>query len=154
RSQSDEEPAVRAVQVACDVCASWTAPRHEPGGTCEYYPSPLMRSEVSKRDPRVITSSQLRTHPSADGWLRRGRSPISVALSGPVVTPEEAGYRWAIERRRGGDWLDPQHRLWPAVSMLRARRGARFTAWDGNLAELQERSGMEPQGSVCRTPLE
>ena len=154
RIKRNQEAAGRAVQAAGDGAAIWTAPRHEPGGTREYYPSPLMRSEVSKRDPRVITSSQLRTHPSADGWLRRGRSPISVALSGPVVTPEEAGYRWAIGRRRGGDWLDPQHRLWPAVSMLRARRGARFTAWDGNLAELQERSRLELQRSVSPTSLE
>src|SRR3989442_14515615 len=38
--------------------------------------------------------------------------------------------------------------------MLRGRRGARFTAWDGNLAELQERSRLELQRSVSPTSLE
>ena len=150
----NQEAAGRAVHAAGDGTVIWTAPRHEPGGTREYYPSPVMRAEAAKRDPRILTSSQLRAHSSSDGWLRRERSPISVALSGPVVTPEEAGYRWAIGRRRGGDWLEPKHRLWPAVSMLRARRSRQFTAWDGNLAELQERSRLELQRSVSPTSLE
>src|SRR5438094_8928013 len=38
--------------------------------------------------------------------------------------------------------------------MLRARRGARCTAWDANLAELQERSRLELQRSVSPTSLE
>jgi len=38
--------------------------------------------------------------------------------------------------------------------MLRARRSPRFTEWDGNLAELQERSWLELQRSVSPTSLE
>ncbi|TMG04133.1 MAG: hypothetical protein E6I03_02095 [Chloroflexi bacterium] len=154
RVKRSREAAARAVQAAGRGAVIWTVPRHEPGGTREYYPSPLMRAEAATRDPSINTSSQLRAHPSADGWLRRGRSPIAVALSGPVVTPEEAGYRWAIGRRRGGDWLEPGHGLWPAVSMLRARRSTKFTPWDGNLEDLNEPSWLELQRTVSPTSLE
>src|SRR4030095_13977883 len=74
--------------------------------------------------------------------------------NGPVVTREEAAYRWAIGRRRAGDWLQPGHRLWTAVSMLRARRSSRFTAWDGNLEELGDPSWLELRRSVSPTSLE
>lgn len=154
RVKRNQEAAARAVQAAGNRTVIWTAPRHEPGGTREYYPSPQMRLEASMRDLGIMTASHLRAHPSADGWLRRGRSPISVALSGPVVTPEEAGYRWAIGLRRAGDWLEPGHRLWTAVSMLRARRSPRFTAWDGNLGELSDPSWLELRRSVSPTSLE
>jgi ATP-dependent helicase/nuclease subunit B len=154
RVQRNQEAAARAVQAAGNGTLVWTAPRHEPGGAREYYPSPQMRVEAAVRDPRILTASQLRDHASADGWLRRGHSPISVALNGPVVTPEEAAYRWAIGRRRAGDWLQPGHRLWTAVSMLRARRSSRFTAWDGNLEELGDPSWLELRRSVSPTSLE
>jgi RecB family exonuclease len=154
RIQRNREAADRAVRAAGDGSVLWTAPLREPGGTREFYPSPLMRDAAAERDATIKTASDLRGHRSADGWLRRGRSPLSVTLAGPAVAPEEARYRWAIRQRRAGELVAPQHRLWPALSMLRARRGPRFTAWDGNLAGLEQRSWLELHRSVSPTSLE
>ncbi len=154
RVERSRKAAERAVRAAGDGAAVWTAPLCEPGGTREYYPSPLMRDAAAGREASIKTASDLRGHRSADGWLRRGRSPLSVTLAGPLVRREEAGYRWATGQRRAGDLLAPQHRLWPAISMLRARRSPRLTAWDGNLAGLKQRSWLELQRSVSPTSLE
>jgi ATP-dependent helicase/nuclease subunit B len=154
RIERSEEAAQRAIRSAGEETVVWTAPLHEPGGTREYYPSPLMRAHASGRDAAIKTASDLRGHSAADGWLRRGRSPLAATLAGPVVAPEEARYRWAISQRRAGDWLNPSHTLWPAISMLRARRSPRLTRWDGNLSELGARSALEIHRSVSPTSLE
>jgi ATP-dependent helicase/nuclease subunit B len=154
RIKRSREAAQRAVRAAGHGSVLWTAPLREPGGTREYYPSPMMRDAAAGRDPAIQTASQLRRRGAANGWLRRGRSPLSVALTGPVVRPEEARYRWAIRQRRAGDLVAPQHPLWPAISMLRARRSARLTEWDGNISELREQSWLELQKSVSPTSLE
>ncbi|HEV8575136.1 MAG TPA: PD-(D/E)XK nuclease family protein [Dehalococcoidia bacterium] len=152
RGRAAAERAVRAAGGGGTIV--WTVPLREPGGTREYYPSPLMRDAASSRDPTIKTASNLRAHGTTDGWLRRGRSPLSVALAGPVAAPEETRYRWAVGLRRAGDWVDPQHRLWPAAAMLRARRSPKFTAWDGNLASLVHRTQPERQRSASPTSLE
>jgi ATP-dependent helicase/nuclease subunit B len=154
RIARNREEAERAVRAAGDGDVLWTAPLREPGGTREYYPSPLMREAASASDANIRTASDLRNHRSADGWLRRGQSPLSMTLGGPVVAREEAGYRWAIGRRRAGELLAPRHRLWPALSMLRDRRSPRFTIWEGNLAVLEQRSWLELQRGVSPTSLE
>lgn len=154
RVERSWKAAERAVRAAGNGAVVWTAPLREPGGTREYYPSPLMRDAAAGREASIKTASDLRGHHTADGWLRRGRSPLSLRLAGPIVARVEAGYRWAIGQRRAGDLLAPQHRFWPAISMLRARRSARLTAWDGNLAELKQRSWLELQRSVSPTSLE
>jgi RecB family exonuclease len=154
RMERSQQAADRAVRAAGEGTVIWTAPLHEPGGTREYYPSPLMRAEATRRDPSIKTASDLRGHSAANGWLRRGRSPLASLLTGPVVAPAEMHYRWAIAQRRAGDWLDPQHGLWPAILMLRARRSPRFTVWDGNVANLTQRSWLDLQRSVSPTSLE
>src|SRR6266540_2325220 len=154
RVQRAEDAVDRAVAAAGEGEVVWSAPRHEPGGTREYYPSPLMRRAAAARDPSIRTASELRGHAAADGWLRRGESPLAAAVRGPVVLPAEAALRWAIGRRRRGEWLDPQDGHWPAVSMIRARRSRRFTEWDGNLAALGDDSWLELQRKVSPTSLE
>jgi ATP-dependent helicase/nuclease subunit B len=154
RIKRAHEAAHRAVSAGGSGSVVWTAPLHEPGGTREYYPSPFMRAAAHRKDAAIVTASDLRGHPAANGWLRRLRSPLAAALSGPVVAPSDAAFRWAIGQRRRGDWLDPQHRLWPAISMLRARRSSRFTEWDGNLADLEDDSWLDLQRAVSPTSLE
>ncbi len=154
RVERAEDALERAVSAAGDGEVVWSAPRHEPGGTREYYPSPFMRRAAAARDPGIRTGSELRGHAAADGWLRRGESPLAAAVKGPVVVPAEAALRWAIGRRRRGEWLDPQDEHWPAVSMIRARRSRRFTEWDGNLAALGDASWLELQRKVSPTSLE
>jgi len=154
RVERSQQAADRAVRAAGDGTVVWTAPLREPGGTREFYPSPLMRDAAARQDAAIKTASDLRAHAPSNGWLRRGRSPLSVVLAGPVVAPEEARYRWAVGKRRAGDLVAPQHRLWPAITMLRARRSSRFTEWDGNLAGLEQRSWLELQRSVSPTSLE
>lgn len=155
RVERSQQAADMAVRAAGDGTVVWTAPMREPGGTREYYPSPLMRDAAAQQDAAIKTASDLRAHaPPSNGWLRRGRSPLSLALVGPVVAPEEAGYRWAVGKRRAGDLVAPQHGLWPAITMLRARRSSKFTEWDGNLEQLEQRSWLELQRSVSPTSLE
>ena len=154
RIKRAHDAARRAVSAAGAGKVIWTAPLREPGGTREYYPSPLMRAAAAGRDAAIVNASDLRTHPAADGWLRRGRSPLAAALTGPVVVPAEATVRWAITQRRRGDWFDPQHGHWPAISMLRGRRSSRFTEWDGNLATLADDSWLDLQRAVSPTSLE
>jgi ATP-dependent helicase/nuclease subunit B len=154
RIKRAHEAAHRAVSAAGDGSVVWTAPLHEPGGTREYYPSPLMRAAASREDAAIVTASDLRGHPAANGWLRRIRSPLAAALTGPVVSPSDASFRWAIGQRRRGDWFDPQHRYFPPVSMLRSRRSARFTEWDGNLSALRDESWLDLQRAVSPTSLE
>jgi RecB family exonuclease len=154
RLERSRKAAERASAAAGNGVLLWVAPVREPGGTRDYYPSPLMRDEAAKRDASIKTASDLREHRAADGWLRRGRSPLSVTLAGPVVSPEEARYRWAIRLRRAGPVAIPGHKLWPALAMLRGRRSNSFTEWDGNLAGLGQRSWLELHRSVSPTSLE
>jgi ATP-dependent helicase/nuclease subunit B len=154
RIKRSREAADRAVSAAGDGTLLWTAPLREPGGTREYYPSPLMRDAAAGRDASIKTASDLRQHRPADGWLRRGLSPLSLTLNGPAIALEEARYRWAIGQRRAGVVVAPQHRLWPALTMLRARRGTRLTEWDGNLSGLEQRSWLELHRGVSPTSLE
>jgi RecB family exonuclease len=154
RLERNGKAAERASLAAGDGILLWVAPVRESGGARDYYPSPLMRDEAAKRDPNIRTALDLRDHRAANGWLRRGRSPLSVTLVGAVVSPEEARYRWAIRLRRAGDVAIPGHELAPALTMLRARRSQRFTEWDGNLATLGQRSWLELHRSVSPTSLE
>jgi RecB family exonuclease len=132
----------------------WTAPLREPGGSRDYYPSPLMRAAAAGKDGNIRTASDLRGHAAADGWLRRGRSPLAATLKGPVVAASEAAVRWAITLRKGGEWLDPRHQYWPPIAMLRQRRSRRFTEWDGNLASMGDESWLELRTAVSPTSLE
>jgi len=154
RLQRAREAADRAASAAGAGSVVWTAPLHEPGGTREYYPSPLMRAAAFRKDTAIVTATDLRGHPAEDGWLRRVRSPLAATLTGAILAPSDAAFRWAIGQRRRGEWFDPNHRHHPAISMLRSRRSSRFTEWDGNLGALQDASWLDLQRAVSPTSLE
>ena len=83
RIQRAQEAAQRAVASASGTLV-WSAPLYEPGGTREYYPSPMMVAAAALRDADIRTASRLRGRSSSE-WLRRGLSPLTMMLAGPVV---------------------------------------------------------------------
>ncbi|HWQ29090.1 MAG TPA: PD-(D/E)XK nuclease family protein, partial [Dehalococcoidia bacterium] len=135
RIERAREAAERAIASATEVVV-WTCPVYEPGGTREYYPSPLMVREARKRDASLATASDLRRAASRDGWLRRGSSSLTLMLRGPVLDEGELSLRESVAIRQSGRGVGPGHRLWRPVAMLRARRSSDFTEWDGNLRAL------------------
>lgn len=152
RIQRAQEAAQRAVASATQTLV-WSGPLYEPGGTREYYPSPMMVAAAAGRDATIRTASQLRGR-SGSEWLRRGPSPLAMMLAGPVVDVAEAQVRRAIDERRRGVSLGPGHPRWRPLSMLRARRSARFTEWDGNLAALAGSGSLDRRQKVSPTSLE
>lgn len=117
----------------------WSAPLYEGRTGREYYPSPYLVRAASTLDPAVRTSRDLREHPRA-AWLRRPPSPLAAMLQGPVVDQGELGLRYAVEGRQTGQPPRSQH-LTRVAAMLRARRGAGFTEWDGNVGPLPPAAG-------------
>jgi len=152
RIQRAQEAAQRAVASAGGTLV-WSAPLYEPGGTREYYPSPMMVAAAALRDADIRTASRLRGR-SSSAWLRRGLSPLTMMLAGPVVDVAEGQVRRAILQRREGVSIGPGHPRWRPLSMLRARRGARFTEWDGNLAALAGSGSLDRRRRVSPTSLE
>ncbi|MCH7811762.1 MAG: PD-(D/E)XK nuclease family protein [Chloroflexi bacterium] len=153
RLERAKAAAHRAAASAGSGTLVWSSPLHEPGGVREYYPSHLMVEAARRKDAELTTASKLRRRPAA-GWLRRGRSPLALQLAGPIAGLAELRLRDAISLRRGGGQVDERHGRWRPVTMLRSRRGTRFTEWDGNLATLGERSWLELQTAVSPTSLE
>jgi RecB family exonuclease len=65
---------------------------------------------------------------------------------------EEQVRRAIVISRSGGP--DAAHPAQRAISLLRARRGDRFTEWDGNLSSLGDASWLDLQRAVSPTSLE
>ncbi len=135
--------AARRALGAATETAVWTAPLFEANGRREYYPAPLMLEAARARDASLVAASDLRRHASADGWLRRGDSPLTLALRGPVFDAAEL-------RLRGADLLPQQGAAPPAdeavtraLRLLSARRSAVFSEYDGNLGALAA-AGLRP----------
>jgi hypothetical protein len=153
RIERGREAAMRAVASA-EATLTWTCPLYEPGGTREYYPSPLIVRAVSERDPAITTATEVRGAPAAEGWLRRSPSPLAGMLRGPETDRAEQQVRQAILLKRDGSLIDAGHPAWRAVSLLRRRRSRQFTEWDGNLSELSDSAWLELQRAVSPTSLE
>ncbi len=153
RVQRARESAERAVASAAGGTLVWSAPRYQPGGTREYYPSPLMAEAAGKRDPGIATASTLRQRTGNGGWLRREASPLAVMLHGCVVDVAELGLRQAILRRKDGR-VPEGERMQRALAMLRARGGRDFTEWDGNVSALSDDAWLTLQSAVSPTSLE
>lgn len=153
RVQRGREAAERAAASARGGTLVWSAPRYQPGGTREYYPSPLMVRDAGKRDPGIATASTLREWMEADGWLRRAPSPLAVMLRGPVVDGAELGLRQAIMHRKSGRGAEDT-RMQRALAMRRARAGQVFTEWDGNVAARPDEAWLTLQSAVSPTSLE
>lgn len=154
RIRQAEEAAQRAVASAGDGDVLWSAPRYEPGGTREYYPSPLMIRHFSEKAGRRVTGSELRVQRPVDDWHRRPESPMSAALLGVPVDLGEVELRRAVLDKRAGRAPQAGHPRYRALQMLRSRRSRRFTEWDGNVSGLGNVLWLSLQGRVSPTSLE
>jgi RecB family exonuclease len=135
RSELAHEAAARLPAVGDGGRLTWSCPLQAANATRDYYPSALMVEAVRRRDPAIRTASDLR-HSRARDWLLRPPSPLAALLTGPAVDRWEARLREAIVARRDGLVLAPEHSLYRPVAMLSARRGSRFSEFEGNLAAL------------------
>jgi len=154
RLQRAQAAARRAVATAGAGLVVWSAPLHEATGTHEYYPSPLMVEAATGKEATLRTASALRRHRTDPLWLRRGASALGQMLAGPIIDAWELHLRRAVALQTSGRPVPPDHRLWPAVRMLRARRDARFSEWDGNLSALAGSGRLGLTRSVSPTSLE
>lgn len=148
RLQRSRQAVDRVRAAAAGGTMVWAAPLYEPGGGRDFFPSPLMVQAAASVAPSVGTAGMLRQHPSAP-WLRRIPSPLAGTLRGPIVDPGELGLRGAVKRWQSQQPPADPH-LQRALAMLRARRSARFTEWDGNLAGVQ--LGVSPASSPGVSP--
>ncbi len=142
-----------AIAAAGDGELVWCAPLYEPGGTREFYPSPLMVEAARQHDPAIATGSALRGH-AGSPWLRRGASPLAMQLRGPVIDAGELRLRESVSMRKSGSSIGDRHRLSRAARMIAARRSSSFTEWDGNLAAIADDGWLELQSAVSPTSLE
>lgn len=153
RTDRAREAAQRAGASASETL-TWSCPLYEPGGTREYYPSPMVVEAASARDDALATASAVRVAPGVDGWLRRSASPLVAMIRGPTADRWEQQIRQAILLRRSGSPVDHAHSAYRALTLLRARRSPQFTEWDGNLSELRDSPWLELKGAVSPTSLE
>ena len=152
RIERAREAASRAVAAGSRV--TWSAPAYEPGGTREYYPSPLMAEAYSRVTGVPATASELRRSAATNGVLQRPPSPLAVALQGPALHTGELWVREAVNLAQARASVPASHRRSRAVEALRARRGGGFTEWDGNLSSFGEPEWFELQKAVSPTSLE
>lgn len=127
-----------ALAAARGGAVTWTCPLYEPGGGRDFYPSSMLVDAAKTVDSGLSTASRLRGFSRESSWFRRSPSPLAVMTRGSVADAPELGLRWAILHRLDKRPLQ-EHRKWPAVAMLRARRSASFTEWDGNIAAIAGR---------------
>ncbi len=135
RIQRARESAERAIGAAASGHLTWSAPRHEPGGGREYYPSPMMAEAYSAAVGRRVTASELLLAVSSEDVAHPG-SALGSMLAGPVVDAAELGLRNAVHSVQAGVTIpedDPRAR---PLALLRARRSGGFTEWDGNVSEI------------------
>jgi hypothetical protein len=111
-----------------------------------------MVAAASLLDPNIRTAGRLR-RTGERSWLRRAASPIGVMLRGAALDAAEVNLRGTILGLRNGSEVSehPGHR---AVAMLRARRSAAFTEWDGNVAALAASGSLDLRRAVSPTSLE
>jgi RecB family exonuclease len=155
RIERADMAARRAIASAANGSLTWSCPRFEPGGTREYYPSYLMVAAVqNESDEERVTASMLRRNEAGSGRVRSVRSPMTGALTGAQVDEAEGALRDAVRMRQSGGRLGDEHPRLRPVEMLRQRRSAEFTEWDGNVSALKDDSWLELQRSVSPTSLE
>ncbi|HEY7270776.1 MAG TPA: PD-(D/E)XK nuclease family protein [Dehalococcoidia bacterium] len=145
--------AARRALAAASGSIVWTAPLYEPGGTREYYPSPLMVEGAGRSDPSIVSASKLRGAPSG-GAIRRSPSPLAASLSGRPVSRSDPALREAVSKRLAGVSVGPGHRLQAPLTLLRARRSRSFTEFDGNVAALAGDGRLWTSRSASPTSLE
>jgi len=153
RLERSRAAADRALAAADGGRLTWSCPLYEPGASREYFPSLLMVEAAAKHEPETTTAARLRRLPERP-WLRRCPSPLGAMLRGPVADRGEVTLRSAVSTGRSGRAIDPSHTCWHAFEMLNARRSARFTEWDGNIAPLKQSGALGVRQDVYPTSLE
>ncbi|HEX5142040.1 MAG TPA: PD-(D/E)XK nuclease family protein, partial [Dehalococcoidia bacterium] len=151
RSERAQDQARRAISCAGEELVL-TAPLQAGAAGRDHYPSHLMLDAARGHDAGLESASQLRRAP-ASAWLRRSPSPLAAILTGRPVDVTEMRLRTSVVARREGRPAHAGHPLSRALAMLTARRGAAFSAFDGNLAELGG-DDLIPSGAVSPTSLE
>jgi ATP-dependent helicase/nuclease subunit B len=130
-----------------------TCPLYEGAGAHEHYPSPPALAAAQRRDPSIITATEMREHPATE-WLRRPPSPLAAQLRGPAIDPWEVGLRAAVARVRDGVLASPDDPLGRPLRMIRERGGAALTEWDGGLTGLAGSAWMRLPDVISPTRLE
>ncbi len=138
---------------ACGGAVVMTCPLYEGAGAHDHYPSPLMLAAAQRCDPSVATATALRGH-GATAWLARAPSPLAAQLAGPAIDAWESGLRDAVARVQSGAPAPADDPLARPLAMLRARRGATLSEWDGNLGALVAPEWMRVPPVVSPTRLE
>ncbi len=155
RLERSRRSAERAVTTAGEGVVVWTCPLYEPSGGREFYPSPMMVAAAATRDAGLRSASALRGATPTDAWLRRPASPLLAMLQArPALDLAETRVREAVSMRRNARQAGPEHRLRPSITLLRARRSAAFTAYDGNLSDLAGDAWMRLRSPASPTVLE
>jgi RecB family exonuclease len=152
RLQRSNEAAGRAI-VSAMQAITWTAPLRDASGNADRYPSSQMLAAARQLDGAIDTASTLRSAASRD-WLRRSPSPLSARLAGNPLDRAELQLRQTVQVRHDGIVLGPNHPLRPAVTLLRARRGAAFSEFDGNLGAFEATDALVPATPLSPTGLE
>lgn len=153
RLERAREAAGRAAAAAAGGVLTWSCPLQSASGTRDFYPSALMVEAARRRFPSIATATDLRSAPAGEGLLRAA-SPLAAMVTGPVADRREVRLREAILVCRDGGALPPGHPIERAAAMLRARRSAQFTEFDGNLSELGARLGIAAGRPVSPTTIE
>ncbi len=154
RNERSKDAAMRAVRAAAGGTLTWSSPLYEPGGTREYYPSPLVVQAAARLESSITTASALRGCSVSAAWLRKSASPLAGSLQGPALDAFEMAVRRAVEMQRRRGPLPADHARRRVVAMLRARRSTRFTEWDGNLSELSGSDWLRVKRTLSPTSLE
>ncbi len=150
RLEDARDAVSRLLAAAGGGVLTWSAPLQAANATREYYPSALMTEAARRRDSSIQTASHLRGR-AASGWLTRTPSPLASLLAGRAVDVWERRLRQAVRARRDGSAGETP--LLRPIELLRARRGAAFSAFDGNVAALGHRDDLAPS-SLSPTALE
>jgi hypothetical protein len=153
RISLSKEAAYRAVAAAGDGELTWISAAFDSAGMHDVYPSPLMAEACSAIAGKRVTAAELRSGVFSSDKLHRIPSPLAAALRGPVLNDGELSVRAAIDTRRHGP-VPATHPRARSLLALRSRRSSDFTAWDGNLAELEDAGWLEIQSAVSPTSLE
>jgi ATP-dependent helicase/DNAse subunit B len=153
RMELAEAAATRVLGAAHGGTLTWSCPVQATSTRRDYYPSAHMLAAAQRCDGSIRNASELRRARSST-WLERAASPLASMLGGEPLDRWENRLREVIALRRGATALALDHPLQAATAMLRARRGARFSEFDGNLAALNGLAGPESGAALSPTTLQ
>ncbi|MGE0685730.1 MAG: PD-(D/E)XK nuclease family protein [Dehalococcoidia bacterium] len=152
RAERSKQAVERVTAAAHGGSLTWSAPMQAAGAAREHYPSSLMTEAARRKEPALTSASDLRRASGYD-WLTKLPSPLAAMLQGKEVEAWELRLRETISMKQGGA-IGPLHPLRPGISLIEARRGPSFTAYDGNLAALEGAAAPKEGGTISPSALE